>query len=127
MFHFRGGRYELAVLNSLGGDQLTRDFVHFIGSTSNDDHLQTVVFVQMNVQTGVDYNLCFVLHICQEVAQAMNPVVINQRHDADDFAISLTDFLLNQVVTNQVANSFRARLIALTPDASIERFKQIIF
>ena len=35
-------------------------------------------------------------------------------------------FFLNEVIPNQIADGFRAILVALTADASIERLQQII-
>ena len=67
------------------------------------------------------------LHFCQEIAQVVYPMVIDESDDPDDFGICQSYLLLNEVIANQIANGFRAILVALTADASIEGLQQIIF
>jgi len=95
MLHFGCRGYKLAVLHSFGGDQLARDLMNFVGPAANDNDLQTVMFIQVNVQTGVNRNFGLVLHVCQEIAQPVHAMVIDQGNDADDINVALPDLFLN--------------------------------
>ena len=75
----------------------------------------------MNVQAGIHCHMSLMLHVCQEIAQVVHPMVIDESDDLDDFGICQSDLLLNEVVANEIADGFRAILVALTADASIER------
>jgi hypothetical protein len=123
----RGCGYELAVLDPLGRNQFASDLMHFVATPPDDDDLQTIVFIQMNVQAGIHGHMSLMLHVRQEIAQVMHPVVIDESDNPDDFGIRQPDLLLDEMVTNEVADGFRAILIALTADASIECLQQIIF
>jgi len=127
LLDLRGSGYELAVLDPLSRNQLAGNLVHFVAAPPDDDDLQTIVFVQMNVQAGIHGHMSLMLHVRQEIAQVVHPMVIDQSNDPYDFGISLPYLLLNEVITNQIADGFRAILIALTADTSIECLQQIIF
>jgi hypothetical protein len=83
--------------------------------------------VEMNVQTRIHHDAGFVLHIGQYIAQVVCPVVVQKTDDADDFLVTSADLLLDEVVTNQVADRLGAILIPLSADAFIERFEEIVF
>src|SRR4249920_3342685 len=100
--------------------------MHFVASPPDDDDLQTIVLIQMNVQAGIHCYMSLMLHVCQEIAQVVYPMVIDESNDPDDFGICQSYLLLNEVITNQVADRFRAILITLTADASVECLQQII-
>ena len=120
-------RHQFAVLNPFGGNQLAGNFVHFVAAPADDDDLQAIVLIQMNVQAGINGHVSLMLHFCQEIAQVVYPMVIDESDDPDDFRICQSYLLLNEVIANQIADGFRAILIALTADASIEGLQQIIF
>lgn len=101
--------------------------MYLVGGSANDDDLQTIMRVEMNVQTRVHQNAGFVLHIGQYIAQVVCPVVVQKTDDADDFLVCFADLLLNEVITNQVADRLGAVLIPLTADAFIERFEEVVF
>jgi hypothetical protein len=126
LLDLRGRRDELAVLNSLGRNQFAGNLVHLVAAAADDNDFQAVMFIEVNVQAGIHGHMSLMLHLRQEIAQVMDPVVINEGDDADNFGIRLPDLLLNQVVPDQVADRFRAVLIALTADASIESVQQIL-
>jgi hypothetical protein len=101
--------------------------VHFVAAPSNDNDLQAIVLIQMNVQAGIHCYMSLMLQVRQEIAQVVHPVVIDESDNPDDFGICLPNLLLNEMIANQVADGFRAILIALTTNASVERLQQIIF
>ena len=68
VLHLRCRGYQLTVLNPFGGDEFAGNLMNFVGAAANHDYLQTIMFVQVNVQAGVDSNFGFVLHIGQKVA-----------------------------------------------------------
>jgi hypothetical protein len=67
--------------------------------------------------------MSLMLHVRQEIAQVMHPVIIHEGDNPDDFGIREPYLLLDEMVTNEVADGFRTILIALTADASIERLQ----
>jgi hypothetical protein len=75
------------------------------------------MLIKVNMQARVHRDLSFVLHIRQEIAQSMHPVVIDESDDSDDFGIALADFPLDQMIAYQVANRFRTILVSHTADA----------
>jgi hypothetical protein len=127
LVYLGGSRHQLAVLNPLGRNQLASDLVHFVAAPPDDNDLQTIVFVQVNVQAGIHGYMSLMLHVRQEIAQVVHPMVIDESNDPYDFGICQSYLLLNEVVANKIADGFRAILVALTPDASIERLQEIIF
>jgi hypothetical protein len=127
LLDLRSSGYELAVLDPLSRNQLAGDLVHFAAASPDDNHFQAVMFIQVNMQAGIHGHMSLMLHVRQEIAQVMYPVVIHERDHPDDFGVCLPYLLLNEVITNQVADSFRAILITLTADASVEGLQQIIF
>lgn len=126
LFDLRGCGYQLSVLDPFGGDQFAGDLVHFVAAPPDHDDFQTIVLVQMNVQAGIHGHMSLMLHVGQKIAQVMYAVVIHEGDHPDDFGIRLADLFLNEVVSDQIADGFRAILVALTADASIERLQQII-
>lgn len=81
----------------------------------------------MNVQAGIHGHMSLMLHVRQEIAQVVHPMVIDESDNPNDFGICLPYLLLNEVITNEVADGFRPILITLTADASVECLQQIIF
>ena len=69
MLHFRRGGYEFAVLHAFGGDQFPGNLVNLVAPATDDDHFQAIVFIQVDVQAGIDGNFRFVLHIREQIAQ----------------------------------------------------------
>ena len=63
MLHFRCGGHQLAILHALGRDQFAGDLVDLVATAANYDHFQTVVFIQVDVQTGIYRDFRLVLHI----------------------------------------------------------------
>ena len=57
----------------------------------------------------------------------MDPVIIYQSDDPDHFSIALADFLLNQMIPNQIANGLGAVWITCPRDAHVERGEQVLF
>ena len=122
-----GRRNKPTVLNSFGGNQLSRYFVHLVRRSTNDDDFKTVMHIEMNMEARVHPDARLVLHIRKNIAQVMRPMIIQKTDNADHFFISLADLLLNQVIANQVANGLRTILIPLSADAFVERLKEIVF
>jgi hypothetical protein len=91
-------------VHAFGCNKFAGDLVDFISPASDYYYFKTVVFIQVDVQTGVYVNFGFVLHIRQKVAQSVYSVVIHQGDDADNVRIAPTDFFLDQVIANQIAN-----------------------
>src|SRR6266850_4225939 len=87
LVYLGGSRHQLAVLNPFGSNQLAGDLVHFVAAAPDDNDLQTIVLVQMNVQAGIHCHMSLMLHVCQEIAQVVYPMVIDQSNDPDDFGI----------------------------------------
>jgi hypothetical protein len=77
VFHLRGRGYQLAVLHPFGGNEFAGDLVNFVSPASDYYYFKAIVFIQMDVQTGVYGNLGLVLHIRQKIAQPVYPVVIH--------------------------------------------------
>src|SRR5688572_23640430 len=127
MLQFRRSRHQLAVLHPFGRYQFTRNLVHLIATSADDNHLQTIMLVQMNVQAGIHCNLGFVLHIGENITESLDPMVVEQGDHADDLSVSLADALLDQMISNQIANCFRAVLVAQAVDAMIESTQKIFF
>ena len=63
VLHFRCRGYQLTVLNPFGGDEFAGNLMNFVGAAADYDDLQTIMFVQVNVQAGIDGNFGFVLHV----------------------------------------------------------------
>jgi hypothetical protein len=127
LMYLWGSRHQLSVLDPFGGDQFAGDLVHFVAAPPDDDDFQTIVFVQMDVHAGIYGHVSLMLHVRQEIAQVVHPMVIDESNDHYDFGICQSYLLLNEVVAIEIADGFRAILVALTADASIERLQQIIF
>ena len=123
MLYLRCSGNQPAILNSLGRYQLTCDLMDSVRRATNDDHLQTVMSVEMDVQTRVHVHAGFVLHIGKYVAQVMRAVIIQKVYHTDDFLASLADFLLNQMIADQIADRFRAILVSEPLDAFVEGLK----
>ena len=104
VLHLRGRGYQLAILDAFGRNEFAGDLVDFVGPASNHYNFKTVVFVQMDVQTGIYSNFGFVLHIRQKIAQPMYSMIVNQIDHPDYFGIALAYFFLDQVIANQIAN-----------------------
>ncbi len=77
MLHLCRSRYQLAVLHSFGGDEFAGDLVDFVSSTADYYNFETVMFVQVDVQTSVHYNFGFMLHVRQKIAKPMYPMVVD--------------------------------------------------
>jgi len=127
MLHFRSRHHDFAVLHTFGRDQLAGNFVNLARCAAHDDHLQTVMGIQMDVQARIDGNAGAVLHVGKKVAQVVRAMVIQERDDAHDFFIALANFFLNQVIPYQVTDGFGTIFVAETFDASIESFQKIAF
>jgi hypothetical protein len=56
----------------------------------------------------------------------MSAMIIQKSDDSDNFFVSLANLSLDQMVTNQVADGFRAILITLTADASVKCVQQVV-
>jgi hypothetical protein len=76
LFHLRGRRNQLSILDPFGGNQFAGDFVNLIAAPADHYDLQTIVFVQMNVQAGIHGHMSFMLHLGQEIAQVVHPVIV---------------------------------------------------
>src|SRR6266550_7571209 len=63
LLYLWGCHHQLSVLDSLGGNQFAGDLVHFVAAPPDDDDLQTIVFVQMNMQAGIHGHMCLMLHV----------------------------------------------------------------
>ena len=72
------------------------------------------------MQAGADRDIGFVLHVGENIAKMVNSMIVYQRDDADNFAIALADFLLDEMVPNQIADRFRTVLVAHAADTQIE-------
>ena len=101
--------------------------MYLVCAPANDDDLQTIMGVEMNVQTRVHQNASFMLHIRQHVTQVVRPMIIQKTDDADNFFVALADLFLDQVVTNQVANGLGTVLISLSAYAFVEGLEEVIF
>ena len=77
MLHFRRGGYEFAVLHAFGGDQFSGNLVNLVAPAADDDHFQAIMFIQVNVQAGIDGNFCFVLHIREQIPEPMDAMVVH--------------------------------------------------
>ncbi len=111
---------ELAVLHTLGGDQLSSDFMHLFRFSPDHDDLQTVVLIQVNVKARVDDDLGLVLHICEKIPEPMGPVIVNKADDSNDFFIGLADFFLYEMVADQVPYGLGAVGVAELRDAAVK-------
>jgi hypothetical protein len=126
VLYFGGRRDKTTILNSLGGDQLACDFMYLAGGAAHDNDFQAVVFIKVDVQARVHGDACFVLHVRENIAKMMGPLIV-KAYDANDFLVRLADLLLNQVVPDEIANSLGATLIAQAIDTQIKSRKKILF
>jgi hypothetical protein len=101
--------------------------VYLVGAPSNDDDFEAIVRVEMNVQACVHRYIGFVLHIGQDIAQAVDPMIVNQRNNSDHFGVSLRDLFLDEMITNKVAYCLGTILIPEPADALIKRGQEIFF
>ena len=76
--------YQPTVLHSLGGDEFASDLMDFISAATDYYYFETVMLVQVDVQTGVHGNFGFVLHLRQKIAQPVYPVVVDEGDNAED-------------------------------------------
>ena len=63
MLHLRRRGHQFAVLHAFGGDQLPGDLVDFVAATPEHDDFQTIMLVEVNMQTRIDRDVSLVLHI----------------------------------------------------------------
>ena len=101
MLYFGGRRDKTTILNSLRGDQLACDFMYFAGGAAHDNDFQAVVFIKVDVQARVHGDACLVLHVRENIAKMMGPMIVQKAYDANDFLVRLADLLLNQVVPDE--------------------------
>ena len=84
------------------------------------------MLIQVDVQAGIDGDFRLMLHVGQHISQAMNPMIVDQSHNTDHFAVALNDLFLDQMVSDQVANRLGSVLIPRAGDAHVERGEEIL-
>src|SRR5262249_20804800 len=121
----RGGDGQASVLHALGADESIRDTFHYAGLAPDDEHLQTVVMIQVNVQRGKDMVEVRMLQIGQFLVEQADMVVVNQGDGADHVTIRTFPRFLHEFVANQIAEGFRAVVISAGSDQPVELLQKL--
>jgi len=120
----RRGHREFPVLDAFGPDQAVGDFLHLAAFALDHQDFKAMMFIEMDVQRGPKKLLVLVLKVGEGVAQVADGVVVDDRDGADDLPI-LVPLLLDERVTDEIANRLRSIGVALLLDDPIEAFEQL--
>ena len=86
---------------------------------SGDQHLETVIVVEMHVHSGQNVSLKIVLDMSKLPRQVRHMMIVDERNGCDRLPI-LIPLLPDQMVPNQVADGFGAVGILAPIDQTIE-------
>jgi len=132
MFDYLGGddftsgcHTEFAVLDSTGPDQFVSKGLHNMCLALDDEDLETIMMIQVNMQYSADLSIERMLEMCQFTTQIASMMIVDDTQGADGFLISCP-LLVNQVITNQVPDCFRAIGITLLMDSLVKTFQQTV-
>lgn len=122
----RRGHREFPVLDAFGPDQAVGDLLHLAAFALDHQDFKTMMFIEMDVQRGPKKLLVLVLKVGEGVAQVANGVVVDDRDGADDLPI-LVPLLLDERVTDEIANRLRSIGVPFLLDDPVETIEQMAF
>src|SRR5699024_638838 len=111
------GHGQLAMLDSLDADQAVCECAHLPPRPFDGNHFQAMVMVQMQMHGGQDQLVMIVLDCGQLLGQGAYMMIEHQRDRAHDFRLVIPA-IADQLVADQIADRFRAGLVA-TPGAQL--------
>jgi hypothetical protein len=119
------GRDELAVLDSFGCNQFSRDLMDSCSGASHDDYLQAVMLIEVDVQARIDRYVGLVLHVSEQITETMRPVIIDQADHPDNVSFPFYHLFLNQVVADQISYGLGPVGVVQFGDAAVKRPQQV--
>ena len=114
---FSCGRHgQLAVFYAFGSDEFIGNFPDRAGLATHKDHLQTIVVVKVDVDSGNDHVVVIMLNIRQYGLKVLFVMIIDQRNGSGDFLAAELLPMFDKMVANHVGNGQRAVVITFFPD-----------
>jgi|HubBroStandDraft_1064217.scaffolds.fasta_scaffold786608_2 hypothetical protein len=121
-----GGNDEFAVLYAAHGQHVIGEVLHFSAAAFHEDYFQAIVGVQMHVGGGEDVFVRVMLNFVEPIREMGAVVVVDHRKRGDDGLVAV-NFIGDQAIANQIAESFGAILVAASGNPAIELFEQVFF
>ncbi len=101
----RGGHGQLAVLDAFRADQAVGHGAHVFAFPLHDEHLNTVVVIQVDMHRGEDQLMKVVLNGGELLCEVVCMVIIDNRNRADRCFL-FVPIVFNEMVPDQIANRF---------------------
>jgi hypothetical protein len=114
------GEDDLAVQDSLGGEQVVSQVLDFLNGAAEHGHFEAMAFPEMHVQAGNDQVVMMVLLFDQPRRQFAGVMIVDEGDDGHQVPLGLSRPFSNQAVADQVANGLAARGVALVGKVTVE-------
>ena len=115
---------ELPVLHTIGRDKLVGDFLNQTRLAAHDQHLQAIMVIEMDMDSGDNDFVMVVLDVRQCGLNMLPVVVVNECNRAGDFLVTKFLAMFDEPVTNHVGNGQRAVLVTLFVGHLVELIQQ---
>lgn len=112
-----------AVLDAAKAKNLICQMTKFLASPLHNDHLQAVMMIKVHVRRCEDAATSVMLGLDQFFRQVRPVMVVHDRQSPHDDLVRVR-FLTDQMVTDEVADGFRAVLVVSFGNGHIEFGKQ---
>src|SRR6185437_12501064 len=120
-----GGHGQFAVLDAFHTHKSIGHFSYFRALPLHDQHLKTMVMIEMHMHARQNLLMVVVLNICQFTGQVPHMMVIYERDRADRFFI-LIPLLADQVIADEIAQRFRSVGVFPPFDMAVECIQQMV-
>jgi len=103
------------VLDALGSDEAIGHPTDLAGLPTHDQHLETIVVVQVNMERGDNQFVVIVLQVRQRFLKPVFVMVIDQRDRPGDFLVAELLLMFHQVIPNHVGDGQGPVIVTLLP------------
>ena len=115
---------KLPVLHAMGRNKFVGDFLDQTRLAAHNQHLQAIVVVEMDMDSGDDDFVMVVLDVRQCGLNMLPVVVVNESNRAGDFLVAKPLPMLDEPIANHVGNGQRAVLVTLFVGHMVELIQQ---
>ncbi len=120
-----GGNGQFAVADTLGANEAIGDGADLAAGAFENEDLQAVVVVEVDVESGDDGIVVFVLHPGELLAERADVVVVDEGECADDRSGGRLTVLSDELIADQIAEGFGAVGVAAALDVTVEFLDEI--
>ena len=115
-----GCQAEATVFYPPGAGHLIADFFYVLASAPDNQHLQTIFFIEMDMGSRNDGLVMPMLQARKEIGKLMGMTIVDEGNGADGFLGRRFPFRLYQAVADQVADGLGTVCIALVGDELVK-------